>query len=260
MPQSKRVLRNLKISEVSTVDKAANQHARVAFWKRDDDLGRKFRKIFGCPSLRDMLDKAERNPSLPRLRDLDPPRDPDVDVIDPDEEADDEEGDADETEDTSKHFVSVLADLLVEGGGALFPDRPSALHYLMRTAHGSALVRRLHHQKKLNKQKERTMTTTRAEELSAIAKKYGPVAVAKHIIENGASISEHEFTAMVDAYAKANGTTFVKLYTALDDDGLAIRKATQVLKSMPFPTAAPRLQTPTPPRVGAEAARSVDNP
>jgi hypothetical protein len=229
MPQPKRVLRNLKISEVSTVDKAANQHARVAFWKRDDP-GRVFRKIFGCETLRDVLDKAERNPSLPRLRDLDPPRDPDVDVIDPDEEADDDEGDGDETEDASKHFVSTLADLLVEGGGA--PDRKTALHHLMHTARGAELFRRLNKQRQ--KKERTTMTTTREQELSAIAKKYGVAAVCKHIIDHGSSISEHELTKLIgDNIERRSGETpaqaFSRVYTS--DEGLVLRKAVNACKT-----------------------------
>jgi hypothetical protein len=75
------------------------------------------------------------------------------------------------------------------------------------------------------------MTATREQNLQQLAKDFGPIKLAKHLIENGPSgLSEHEFTAMVDAYAKSKGTTFVKMFCAMDDDGLAIRKATQVLK------------------------------
>jgi hypothetical protein len=157
------------------------------------------------------------------------------------EEADDEErgqagDDGGESDDdtevaASKHLLSTVADLLVEGGGA--PDRKSALYHLMHTPRGAELVRRL------KRQKEQTpVTYNRSEELTSIIKQFGPVALAKHLVENGpCGLSEHEFTAMVDAYAKANGTTFVKLYTAQDSDGLAIRRATQILKG--FGTAGP---------------------
>jgi hypothetical protein len=217
-----RKLKGLRIDEVSVVDRGANQHAQIVLRKRDD-LVAFYRRIFGAPPT--MLDKATGN-SGPRLR------------KDPDEEADDERGHAgDETVAAKAHFVSTLADLLVEGSEGAF-TRQSALHYLMRTPHGGALVRRLHLQKKLNKQKERTSMTNRNEELMSIAKQYGPVAVAKHIIDKGeSSISEHEFVAMVDAYAKSKASNFVAMYTANDDDGLAIRKATQILKG--FGTAGP---------------------
>ena len=79
---------------------------------------------------------------------------------------------------------------------------------------------------------------SRSEEITSIAKTYGPVAVAKHLISNGPSgLSEAEFTKMVEAYAEAKGTTFVKMFTAQDADGLAIRKATQIVKG--FSTAGP---------------------
>jgi hypothetical protein len=168
-----------------------------------------------------VLDKAAANPALPNLRKLDPPRDPDADSdIDPDEQADDD------TEAASKHLVSTLTDLIVEGGGA--PDRQSALHHLLFHPRGAELVRRL---SKRQKKELTTMTATREQNLQQLAKDFGPIKLAKHLIENGPSgLSEHEFTAMVDAYAKSKGTTFVKMFCAMDDDGLAIRKATQVLK------------------------------
>ena len=158
------------------------------------------------------------------------------------EEADDEHGhagdDGEEAEDdeptaaSKQHLVSTIADLLVEGGAA--PHRKAALHHLLFHPRGAELVRRLS-----KKQKEtQAMTYNRSEELTSIIKQYGPVALAKYLVENGPSgLSEHEFTAMVETWAKANGITFVKLYTAMDDTGLAIRRATQVLKG--FSTAGP---------------------
>jgi hypothetical protein len=79
-----------------------------------------------------------------------------------DEEADDDErghegddgeeaeGDAAETAASKQHFVSTVANLLVEGSEGA-STRPAALYYLLHSPRGAALVRRLHHQKKLNK-------------------------------------------------------------------------------------------------------------
>jgi hypothetical protein len=232
-----KVLTKLKIDEVSAVDRGAGEGTRIVLAKRDP--GAVFRRIFGVETLRDVLNKAEANSSLPRLRDL---KDPD-EADDGGHKGDDgEEADDDEVTAT-KHLLSTVADLMVQAGSAR--DRQSALFRLMHTARGAELMRRLSKQRK----EQTTMTYNRSEELMSIAKQYGPVAVAKHIIDNGASISEHEFTAMVDAYAKSKGTTFVKLYTANDDDGLAIRRATQILKGFPVAT-----------QVGGAAARDVDDP
>jgi hypothetical protein len=173
-----------------------------------------------------------------------PDPDPDADLEDDEEEDDDEARHREEDDDAaveaaSKHFVDVLADLLVTANEGKI-TKPEALRHLMHTARGAALVRRLHHQKRLQ-EKEQTMTTTRAQDLQRLAKDFGPVKLAKHLIENGPfGLSEHEFTAMVESYAKANGTTFVKLFEAPDSDGLAIRKATQLLKRHPVAEAAPR--------------------
>ena len=47
------------------------------------------------------------------------------------------------------------------------------------------------------------------------------------------AISEHEFTAMVDGIAKSQGTTFVKMFSAQDDVGLALRKAHAAINAHP---------------------------
>ncbi len=48
-------------------------------------------------------------------------------------------------------------------------------------------------------------------------------------------MSEAEFTALVTDHARRTGSSFVKLFTADDEDGLALRKAHEVIKSAPFP-------------------------
>jgi hypothetical protein len=58
--------------------------------------------------------------------------------------------------------------------------------------------------------KKGTETMTREQDLQQLAKDFGPIKLAKHLIENGPSgLSEHDFVAAVDAWAKANNTTFV---------------------------------------------------
>jgi hypothetical protein len=222
-----RRLTRLKIDEVSAVDKGAGEGTQIKFWKRDD-VERAYRKIFGVPAPGDVL-----RASLAKAAAKSPPK-----LLD--EEADDDvhdEGDGDgEFEDdevaASKHLVSTVADLLVEGGS--MPDRPSALRHLMHSPRGAELVRRLS-----KKQKEtQAMTYDRSAELTSIIKQYGPVALAKHLVANGPSgLSEIEFTSMTDTWARANNTTFVKLFTAQNSDGLALRRAVQVLKG--FGTAGP---------------------
>jgi hypothetical protein len=226
-----RKLTRLKIEEVSAVDQAANKHAQIVLRKRDP--GAVFRKIFGVPApgdeLRASLTKAAA--SLPKPKDL---ADEEADDV---HEGDDGEVDDDETVAEKKHLVEVLVPLLVEGSNGGF-TRQSALHHLLFHPRGAELVRRLQKQK-LQKQKEtQAMTYDRSAELTSIIKQFGPVALAKHLVENGPSgLSEIEFTSMTDTWARANNTTFVKLFTAQNSDGLALRRAVQVLKG--FGTARP---------------------
>lgn len=190
--------------------------------------------MFGTETLRDVLERDGANLSLPRFRKQD-----DVEIEEAADEIAEGEGEGEDTGGNgsgpdTRHHVDRLADLVLQASdGSL--ERPQVLHWLLHSARGNALVERM---RGTNKREETTMTRT--EELASIAKTYGPVAVAKHLISNGPSgLSEVEFTAMVESYAKANGTTFVKLFEALDSDGLAIRKATQLLKGHPVAEATP---------------------
>lgn len=143
----------------------------------------------------------------------------------------DEEEDDRQDEESRKHLASQVADLFVEAHPGL--TRPEALRHLMHTPRGAELLRRLHRAQKLQK-KEQTMS--REQNLQQLAKDFGPIKLAKYLIENpgdGHKISEHEFVRIVEGYAKANGRSFADLYTASDFDGLAIRKATQLLKGFP---------------------------
>jgi hypothetical protein len=214
-----RRLTKLRVDEVSLVDKAANQHARIAFWKRDD-VERAYRKIFGVSTpgdaLRAALHKAAAKSALPKPKDLADDEADDVHEGDDGEEADDETEVA-----ASKHLLQTIAGLLVQAGSA--PDQQSALFRLMHTARGAELFRRLN---KLRKEK------TMPDSIDAVIQDYGVVRLAKSIAEGGSTggMSEHDFVAAVDAFAKSKGSNFVAMYTAQDDDGLAIRRATQILK------------------------------
>jgi hypothetical protein len=177
------------------------------------------------------------------------PRGPFADEGTPDED-DEEEDDRrvvddpgeeeDEAASAHKHFIDVLAGLVVDGSEGRV-TRPTALHWLLHHRDGAALVRRLHHKKRLLK-KETPMNDT----LSAVAKKYGVAAVCKHIVDRGSSnISEHDLVKVVaDTVTRLPGETreqaFVRAFSADDEEGLAMRKAVQVLKRHPKAELAPR--------------------
>jgi hypothetical protein len=166
------------------------------------------------------------------------------------------ESDDDETAASKQHFVSTLADLLVEGSEGAF-TRPSALYYLLHSPRGAALVHRLHNKRQ---KKERThMTTTRAEELSAIAKQYGIAAIAKKVVDDGpGGISEHEMTKLITEAAQRAwpelrpAAAFSKMYCG---DEL-LRRAVNACKT--FDVQPPQLRV-APSQVGGAAAQDVDD-
>lgn len=141
---------------------------------------------------------------------------------------DDADTDDDIGDEVSGHSVSQLADLVSEASEGAVP-RASALRWLLHSPRGHALARQ--HAKHLKK-KEQTMTPEQT--LRDYAKSHGAIGIAKYITDgNNVTLSEHEFVELVDGYAKANGTTFAKLFEATTEEGLLLRKAVQVLKRFP---------------------------
>jgi hypothetical protein len=194
----------------------------------------KFRKIFGVPAtLRDVLDAAERNPSLPRFRKQD-----DGELEEVAEEIAEGEGDGEDFGSSggnggpdTRHHVDKLADLVMQADSSL--DRSQVLNWLLHSAHGNALVERM---RATNKRREET-PMTREQELSVIAKKYGIIAVAKHIVDDGpGGVTEFEMTKLVTAAAQRTypeltpAAAFAKMYGANDDDGKLLRQATGACK------------------------------
>jgi hypothetical protein len=111
----------------------------------------------------------------------------------------DEDADDEELEKQADHHASTVADLLVEAGS--FPHRAAALQHLLHKPSGQALLARMH---KVAKHKESTMSTS--EHLDAIVKRFGPVQLAKHIVETGkAPCSEAD---LVGAFTKAASEKF----------------------------------------------------
>jgi len=75
-----------------------------------------------------------------------------------------------------------------------------------------------------------------------IAKDFGVIAVAKHVVDNGAgSLDEHAFAALVTDHAKrANPDmspeqAFAKVFSEQSADGMLLRQASAVCKAWPAP-------------------------
>jgi hypothetical protein len=133
-----------------------------------------------------------------------------------DRQEDAREGDVDTL---PPHALEQLADLVVEAADHPSVDRPQALRWLIHHPRGRVFAQQ--HQKALAAREDTTMTTI---------SKAGPVAFDKRVVATsslGETITEHEFVA-------AFGKDFVKACTAQDDDGLAIRKALDLIKQAQF--------------------------
>ena len=163
-----RILTNLRIDEVSAVDKGAGDGTRVVLAKRYEPqpdaraaLVRKFTEIFSKGAAVDELDiKPEFDkppgPDLGAVRvGVDEMTDADMANV-----ADARTG-ADPGSPTA--HVEALVSLICEANPAV--DRASALHFLLYTAHGASLISRT-----VRKRKEQQMTSFNPAQSMIIAK------------------------------------------------------------------------------------------
>jgi hypothetical protein len=268
-----RILKNIRIDEVSACTKGAGVGTKIVLMKRDtsaDDFDdwhreqaaeaerqneehlrkhaptwRSFNEVFAENVAKSYAatargDEADRH-------DEDAPVDGLVD------------GDGDSVADGGNdHAASKIADLLVESGK--HPDRRAALDHLLHTARGAAMLRRL------RKQQEdfTAMSTTPEQKLSDIVKRVGITALAKAIVDEDSafSIDEHQLTALTIEAAKrdnpdlSDAQAFAKVFTAQDEGGVILRKAFHVVKTA---GAAPYFDL-KPMFVSGEDALDVDDP
>jgi len=233
MPTRKpRILTNLRIDEVSAVDKGAGDGTRVALFKRHEPpsdaraaLMRKFTEIFS---------KGAAADELAIEPEFDKPPPPDLGAAAAMTDADmanvaDAVGARAGTDTGPTAHIEALEALICEANAV---DRASALHFLLYTAHGASLIART-----VKKRKEASsMPHDRTTELIKIAKAHGLESFCKGIADKvsiASRISEHEFTQVVDKLAREADTTFVKMFEAQDDLGIALRTAHRAIQSTP---------------------------
>jgi hypothetical protein len=167
-----------------------------------------------------------------------------VAIIDGD---DDDAGDrSDENTGLLDHPIVRLAQLLVANGHKT--SIQSALHYLMHTSHGAALLHRT------GTHKGETMRTT--ETLEDILKDLGPTSLCKAIVDRGrAPCDEGELVAALTKYAseqhpeKSPAQAFAELY-----------KTESVWRACAIAHAAPLVADLAPLQVGGTAAQALDDP
>jgi hypothetical protein len=110
----------------------------------------------------------------------------------------------------------------------------------MKFPHKRAMATWLAAQERINKSEETMKHTT--DNWRSIAKDFGVIEVAKHVIDNGAgSLDEHEFTKLVTEHARhaypdmSPEQAFAKIFSADDESGKLLRQAHALTKSWPAP-------------------------
>jgi hypothetical protein len=187
-----RLLKNLRIDEVSCTIKGANPGARVLIRKSDDAPGVLFF---------DDIMKAKTSDVLRGPRDedddkkLSPPLDPKIEAV------------------VAAAMALPPTDhgYNAEGKRVISPamTRPEALHWVTRTARGAAFAR---HHANITK----GIAMNRSEEMQQMrkfVKDGGMAAIAKRIIETGTtSLNEMEYTTLVQEAASLNEVSFEKAF------------------------------------------------
>ena len=100
----------------------------------------------------------------------------------------------------------------------------------------------------------------RSEQLTAMAKKHGVVAIAKSVNNNGAFLTETEMTQCIVEHAKRIGSTFEKVYCGTDTDAIELRKAITRCRDDAFLKAGAGLMPLTPVVSAGKDATAVDDP
>jgi hypothetical protein len=110
-----------------------------------------------------------------------------------------------------------------------------------------------------DEQERTTKQMTRSQQLSAVAKKYGVVAIAKSVNDKGAFLSETEMTQCIVDHCKWVGQSFEQVFCGSGADAVELRKAVARCRDDAFlkaGTLMPVLPTQTD---SLAAARDVDS-
>ena len=206
-----KILRDLVITEVSSVDRGAGEGTKIELYKRDDPKRRQPFNIFKGPIASDTSRFAGK------------------DTID--------RSDADVQTGDVTLVIDELVNQLVEAQPAA--SRQDALHFILHHPRGHALLR-LALKKQQSTTKKEIPVMNRAEEIESIVKRDGVVSFAKSIVVSpslGRHVTEVECTKLLTDHATKIGKRFVDVFTANDEDGIAIRKAHQIVVKASYPIA-----------------------
>ena len=233
-----RVLRDLRIDEVSSVDKGAGDGVRIVLMKRNDS-GIDFAKIFGVRGdaagdvLRAHLLKQQARDRLQRKQD-----DDDEDRrLSIDDLSDDDDGSGNGGGSAGGRHLEHLADLICQSRPDV--DRASALRWLLNSKNGRALFARTMKRKEQQMQQPQTF--------ERLLKNIGIERIAKAVVADGhgSAITEHEYTEAVTALAVTRYPTlkrdvaFSRLFGEQSPEAATLRKAHAIIKGMPMMVVVP---------------------
>jgi hypothetical protein len=151
---------------------------------------------------------------------------------DDERDTDTEKGDA-----ITEHPIIHLARLLVASGK--FSDHGAALHHVLNTSHGAAL---LHRTRTHKAEKESQSMTSHTEFVRDVVKQYGVAALCKSMVQDQKSygLTEHQLVDLITEEAQtthselSKAAAFSKLYTEASERGRTLRNAVSVAKAAQF--------------------------
>jgi hypothetical protein len=209
-----KVLTNLRIDEVSAVDRGAGDGVKIVLMKRDDRPRSK-------PHV-ERAARAKRHRYGAYLKIFA-------------SKADDGNGD-DANVGVSDHHASKVADLLVESGK--YPHRAAALDHLLHSSRGAALLQRLHKAAETEKESPSMKSYERWQDIVKSHGVNGLVEVAKNITdaEESFGITEIEFVNLIDiasraAHPELGARALEKVYEC----NPVLARAINVIKAWPMP-------------------------
>jgi hypothetical protein len=230
-----RILRNLQIREISSVDKGAGEGVKVVLMKRHDPShghSSRLRKTFTRASRKKSeYDEEMSSPGFSR----DPAR---TDTAESNEDAGaSERRNEDRYEEREEHdqegdimATSVMPPKLHQMVAAIRTAAPhvseqEVVHFLLHTASGRSVAEHLSNHMISKSKDHRPMS------LQALAKRDGVETIAKALLAKGNAIgiSEFEFTELMKAEATRKGQSFEAYFT--DPANIDIRKAWTLTKS-----------------------------
>ena len=259
-----KLLTRLRIDEISSVDKGANQGAKIILMKRDDAADRRGARDRRGPQIDTRLAnifEAYLGDGRPLIRKRTKDESGDAWAQYRREHARELErrrsdmvgrgGELGETLKQVRDLAGAQALLLAHSSasrelnallsGVPFVERAAALLRLARTLRGEAGGNDAGgdqtNKRGTTMRTTRTMTISKAEALQAIIKQHGAAKLCKMIVDDGDAhgITERELSQAIMHSVEPRGNespemAFARLYTADNADGLAMRKAVQIAK------------------------------